>query len=54
MLQESGLVPTKWSLGRMMETYPGKDKLVRVVTIKTSQGMYKRPVSKVAVLVPSD
>ena len=54
MLQESGTVPTKWPLGRVIETHPGKDNLVRVVTVKTAQGIYKRPVSKVAVLLPND
>lgn len=54
LLQESGLVPTKWPLGRVTEIHPGKDNLVRVVTVKTSQGCYKRPVSKVAVLLPDN
>ena len=54
LLQESGLVPTKWPLGRVIETHPGKDALVRVVTVKTAQGCYKRPVSKVTVLLPNN
>ena len=54
ILQESGTVPTKWPLGRVLETHPGQDHLVRVVTIKKAQGVYKRPVSKIAVLLPMD
>ena len=54
LLQESGLVPTKWPLGKVTEVYPGRDDLVRVVTVKTAQGCYKRPVSKVAVLLPDN
>ena len=54
VLQESGTVPTKWPLGRVLETHPGQDNLVRVVTLKTAQGVYKRPVSKIAVLLPMD
>ena len=54
ILQEDGLVPGKWSLARVLQTHPGKDGLVRVVTIKTSNGIYKRPVVKVAVLIPAE
>ena len=54
ILQESGTVPTKWPLGRILQTHPGQDNLVRVVTLKTAQGIYKRPVSKIAVLLPVD
>ena len=49
ILQETGTVPTKWPIACMIAVHPGSDKLVRVVTVKTSQGTYKRPVSKVAV-----
>ena len=54
LLQESGLVPTKWPLGWVIKTHPGKDALVRVATVKTAQRWYKRPVSKVAVLLPNN
>ena len=54
VLQESGMVPTKWPLGRILETHPGRDNLVHVVTVKTDQGVYTRPVSKIAVLLPMD
>ena len=54
VVQESGTAPTKWPLGRMLKTHPGQDGLVRVVTLKTSQGVYTRPVSKIAVLLPID
>ena len=54
ILQEDNLVPTKWPLARVLEVYPGKDGLVRVVTVKTSTGVYKRPISKLALLLPQD
>lgn len=54
LLKESNTIPTKWPLGRVIETHPGQDKIVRVVTVRTSQGTYKRPVSKVAVLLPNN
>ena len=52
IIQDRGLVPTKWPLGRVIEVYRGQDGLVRVVSVKTSQGVYRRPVTKVAVLIP--
>jgi hypothetical protein len=35
----------------VVATYPGKDGAVRVVDIKTSKGVYRRPVVK---LIPLD
>ena len=54
VLREDGTIPTNWPLARVIQTHPGKDSLVRVVTVKTANGIYKRPVSKIAVLVPSN
>ena len=51
VLQEDGLVPTKWPLTRVMSVHPGKDGLVRVVTVKTHTGTYKCPITKVATLL---
>ena len=48
----NNLAPTKWELVRVIEVYPSKDGLVRVVTIRTSNGNYKRPVTKIALLLP--
>ena len=38
VLKDNCLFPTKWPLARVIATQPGKDKRVRVVTIKTSAG----------------
>ena len=54
ILQEDNMVPTKWPLAKVIQTHTGKDGLVRVVTIKTATGTYKRPVTKIALLLPSD
>ena len=48
------MVPTKWPFDKVIQTHTGKDGLVRVVTIKTATGTYKRPVTKIALLLPSD
>ena len=36
-----------WPMARVEKTYPGPDGLVRVVDVKTSKGLYKRPVTKI-------
>lgn len=40
-----------WPMARVIALHPGADDLIRVVTIKTSHGMLKRPISKLG-LVP--
>ena len=42
------------ALARVVATHPGQDNAVCVVTVKTSQGTYRRPVTKIAVLIPND
>ena len=54
ILQEDGLVPTKWPLARVVKVYQGKDGLVRVVSVKTQSGIYRRPVNKIAPLLSPD
>jgi hypothetical protein len=39
--------PLQWPLGRVTATHPGADNLVRVVTVKTKTGSFKRPIVKV-------
>ena len=51
VLKEDGTIPTNWPLARVTQVYPGKDGLVRVATVKTTKGTYKRPVSKIALLL---
>ena len=54
ILREDSVLPTKWPLGKVIEVYPGKDNLVRVATVKTHSGICTRPVTKLALLLPSD
>ena len=54
MLREESFVPTKWPLGKIIDLHPGKDGVVRVVTLRTATGTYKRPIVKVALLLPAD
>ena len=39
-----------WPLARILEVHPGQDGRVRVATIKTATGIYKRPTAKLALL----
>ena len=43
--------PTKWPLARIIKVTPGKDGLVRVVTIRTSKGVYTRPITRLVPLL---
>ncbi|XP_011861147.1 PREDICTED: uncharacterized protein LOC105558193 [Vollenhovia emeryi] len=57
-IQEGSLVlvvderypPSKWPLGRIVKTHPGKDGLTRVVSIRTQTSLLKRPVVKICPL----
>ena len=54
VLRNCSLLPTRWPLARVIQVHPGKDELVRVATIKTSTGVITRPVTKLALLLPSE
>ena len=54
VLHEDTPIATKWPLARVIAIHPGKDNLVRVATIKTAAGTYTRPVTKLALLLPSE
>lgn len=54
VLRDERLPPLQWRLGRVTETHPGKDKLVRVVSIKTSGGIVQRSLPKICILPISD
>ncbi|XP_018360617.1 PREDICTED: uncharacterized protein LOC108759610 [Trachymyrmex cornetzi] len=50
LLRQLNLPPTKWELARITHCHPSRDQLVRVVTVKTKTGDYKRPITKLALL----
>ena len=41
---------SKWLMGRVVETFPGRDNLVRSVKVKHSSGTLERPVQKLCLL----
>ena len=51
VLREDNMIPSHWPLARVIAVHPGKDGLVRAVTVKTSNGQYRRPIVKTAPLL---
>ena len=39
-----------WPLGLVIDVKPGKDELVRTVTVKSKHGIYVRPINKLVLL----
>ena len=59
IIRDDNVFTNHWPMARVLETHPGKDGLVRVVSLKTQTTVLKRPVTKLALLlsepdVPSD
>lgn len=50
LIKEDNCLPLNWPLGRIIETFPGSDNKVRVVKLKTQNGIYTRPITKVCPL----
>jgi len=46
LLKDENLPPLKWKLARIKEVFPGSDGHVRVASIITSAGVFKRPIAK--------
>lgn len=54
LLKDENLPALKWRLGKVESTIPGDDGVPRVAMVKTSVGLIKRAVTKLAVLPLSD
>ena len=50
ILKEDKTFACYWPLAKVLQTYPGKDGLVRVAKIKTATSELKRPVTKLSLL----
>ncbi|XP_062537725.1 uncharacterized protein LOC134206062 [Armigeres subalbatus] len=50
ILKEDNTLPKHWKMGRIEEVYPGKDGIIRVVSVRTNNGVYRRPTTQLAVL----
>ncbi|XP_076679541.1 uncharacterized protein LOC143374875 [Andrena cerasifolii] len=49
LLRNEATPPTHWPIGRITAVHPGKDDLVRVVTIRTAYTTLQRPIAKISV-----
>lgn len=52
IVSDSNTVRGKWNIGRIVEVFQGDDGLVRNVKVKTTAGIYSRPISKICVIYP--
>lgn len=50
LIQQQGLAPLQWLLGRVQETHTGSDGIARAATIRTAKESLTRPLSKLAIL----
>ncbi|GFU42522.1 histone-lysine N-methyltransferase SETMAR [Trichonephila clavipes] len=50
LVKEDNLPPLQWSLGRVVQVFPGDDGAVRVVDVKTQRGQFRRPITKQTLL----
>lgn len=50
LIKDDRLPSNQWARGRIIEIHPGDDQLVRVVTVRTADGTYRRCVSKISKL----
>jgi hypothetical protein len=44
---EDNTSPLHWPTAIITETHPAKDNNVRVVTVRTPKGTFKRPIAKI-------
>ena len=54
LLKEDNVLPLNWPIGIVEQIYHGYDNHVRVISVRTSKGVFKRPISKVVLLPKSD
>ncbi|GFU53642.1 integrase catalytic domain-containing protein [Trichonephila clavipes] len=50
LVKEDNLPPLQWSLGRVLQVFPGDDGAVRVVDVETQRGQFRRRITKCCLL----
>jgi hypothetical protein len=50
LLKNNNTIPLQWPLAITTHIYPGADGKTRTVTVKTSKGVFKRPIKKICFL----
>lgn len=54
ILREDNVPPLQWRLGRVVQTHTGSDGVTRVVSVRTSGGIFKRTTAKLSLLPNED
>lgn len=54
IIREDNLPPSRWSIGRIIETFPAMDGFVRTVKVRTKFGEYLRPITKLGLIMQDD
>ena len=52
IIADPNAIRGKWTTGRVTQTFPGEDGLVRNVKVRTASGSYMRPITKLCVIYP--
>jgi hypothetical protein len=47
---QDNVAPLQWPLGRIHAVHPGPDGVIRVVSVKSARGVFKRPINEVCVV----
>ena len=50
LLREDNTTPLHWPTAVITDVHPGKDGIIRVVTLRTPRGNFKRPITKICPL----
>lgn len=50
LIKDDNTASNKWPMARIVDLHPGKDSFVRVVTLKTENNTFKRPITKICLL----
>ena len=51
---DENAVRGSWAMGRITDVFPGADGKVRNIKVKMSNGVYRYPVSEIAVIYPAE
>jgi hypothetical protein len=54
LIKDDLFPPLQWKLGKIVKLFPGTDGNVRVVSVKTSRGEFRRSIHKLAKLPIAD
>ena len=51
IIKEDNVPCLQWPIGRIVKVYRGPDDLIRVVDVKTPNGVFSRPIQRLAPLL---